>query len=259
LILPFPVQLPLYYWQSDRLARPNFGDYCSWKLVQKIAGDRINPAPKGFTAARLFAIGSILHYARDHDVVWGSGINGKHASRRSFRFSSLDIRAVRGPLTGRYFVEQLNIACPEIYGDPALLLPRFFPEFRRAPVADYVVVLHYLDKDRFPKDRPPEVVYADDPWETVMERITGSRLVISSALHGLVVAEAYGIPARMLRLSEKEPLFKYDDYYRGTGREETRYANSIEEALAMGGEKPYQCDIEALFRAFPFEFWPDLT
>ena len=65
--------------------------------------------------------------------------------------------------------------------------------------------------------------------------ILDSELVISTSLHGLVLADAYGIPARMLRITENEPLFKYQDYYEGTGRSTFAFATSVEEALAMGG------------------------
>ena len=39
--------------------------------------------------------------------------------------------------------------------------------------------------------------------------------MLSSSLHGIVLAEAFRIPARMLRLTENEPLYKYQDYYEG--------------------------------------------
>ena len=47
---------------------------------------------------RLLAVGSILHLARDNDVVWGSGVHGKIVVRRH-QFKQLDAREVRGPLT----------------------------------------------------------------------------------------------------------------------------------------------------------------
>ena len=42
--------------------------------------------------------------------------------------------------------------------------------------------------------------------------------MVSSSLHGIVIAEAYGVPA-VLVASSTEPVFKYEDYYAGTGRE----------------------------------------
>jgi pyruvyltransferase len=91
----------------------------------------------------------------------------------------------------------------------------------------------------------------------VIRKICDSRFVISSSLHGIVVAEAFGIPARMLRITETEPLFKYFDYYAGTNRPDFQFAYSVEEALLMGGERPCECDLMKLYNAFPFEFWPN--
>jgi pyruvyltransferase len=91
----------------------------------------------------------------------------------------------------------------------------------------------------------------------VIEKILDSKFVISSSLHGVIVAEAYGIPAKLLRIAETEPLFKFNDYYAGTGRDHFEFATSVEEALQMGGEEPFKCDLEALYNSFPFEYWPN--
>ena len=68
-----------------------------------------------------------------------------------------------------------------------------------------------------------------------MKIILDSSFVISSSLHGIIISEAYGIPARIIRpddfFADKfwqyEPLFKYEDYYYGTGRSNFTYANNI--------------------------------
>ncbi len=88
-------------------------------------------------------------------------------------------------------------------------------------------------------------------------KILNSKFVISSSLHGIIIAEAYGIPARLLRITENEPLLKYQDYYIGTNRPNFKFALSVEEALKMGGEPPFECDLEKLYEAFPREFWPN--
>jgi len=44
-------------------------------------------------------------------------------------------------------------------------------------------------------------------------------LVLSSSLHGLIFAEAFGVPARWLQLrgsAHSEGWFKYVDYFSGT-------------------------------------------
>lgn len=199
---------------------------------------------------KLLAIGSILHFAKDGDVIWGSGINGKHLKRSHYSFNELDVRAVRGPLT-RGFLQKLGITVPEVYGDPALLFPYFFPEFYKQPKRKYLIIPHISEIDMFPED--DSVVYPTEPWEVVVQKITESEFVISSSLHGIIIAEAFGIPARLLRVTGYEPLYKYRDYYLGTGRKGFRYARSVNEALIMGGEKPCKCDLEKLLATFPWD------
>ncbi len=75
---------------------------------------------------KLIAIGSMLSFAKDDDVIWGSGINGKLLDTKHYKFSRLDIRAVRGPLTRNYLRENFQVKAPEVYGDPGLLIPYYF-------------------------------------------------------------------------------------------------------------------------------------
>lgn len=249
--------LPLMYWQEEAFV--NFGDFLSLKLVERIVQQPLRAYKKKNKNQdrKLLAIGSILYFANENDVVWGSGTNGKRPNRRDYTFEHLDVRAVRGPLTRKFLLENFHVACPAVYGDPALLFPYFFPEFKRKenPSRDYIVIPHYSERKLLPKT-DPHVVHPTDPWDEIIEIILDSRFVIASSLHGIIIAEAFGIPARMLRITENEPLLKYEDYYLGTNRPCFRFAKSIEEALEMGGEPPFQCDLNQLYEAFPFEFWP---
>jgi len=250
--------LPIYYWQQSKFV--NFGDYLALKIVERIVGGEVtvckNPhkPPK-----KILSIGSVLIFANTDDVIWGTGMNGKRMDLKDYKFTNLDIRSVRGPLTRDFIIDNFGINCPEVYGDPALLLPYFFPEFKKSetPTYDYLIIPHYADEYLFPKSEYTNIVYPTDPWRTVIHKILDSKFVISGSLHGIVVAEAYGIPARYLRVSTHEPLYKYQDYYQGTNRPDFQYATSIEEALFMGGEPPFECNLKTLYESFPFEYWPD--
>lgn len=261
--------LPLYWWQHKKFI--NFGDHLSLKLIERIVGKPVREYKKNGDKKerKLLAIGSIISFANDNDVIWGSGIKRKSLEKIKYNFTTLDIRAVRGPLSRQFIMQNFNIEVPEIYGDPALLIPYFFPEFKKKsnPQYEYLIIPHYSEEHLFPKNLFPNVVYPTDPWDEVIDKITDSKFVISSSLHGIIVAEAFGIPARLLRIvTRKEPLFKYRDYYFGTGRMKYDIAFSIQEALEMGGEPPIHCDLEALYNAFPFDLWsstsfskPDFT
>lgn len=252
------IGLPLYYWQAASYV--NFGDFLSFKLVERMVGGHLEAVCKknGLEGRKkMLAIGSVMTMAREMDVIWGSGVKCDTLDPARYQFTHLDIRAVRGPKTRRYLQETLGVACPEVYGDPALLLPYFFPEFKkkRDPTYDYIVIPHYSELADFVGTS--NVVSSIEPWDYVIDKILDSKLVIATSLHGIIVAEAFGIPARLLRVSDNQPLFKYQDYYEGTGRPNFQYATTVEEAIAMGGEEPFSCDLKKLYETFPFDYWPE--
>jgi pyruvyltransferase len=253
--------LKLFYWEEKFR---NFGDYVSLKLVERIVQGPVEVAKKGVVLKepKLLAIGSIMTFARNTDVIWGSGVNGNWLGLENYKFKTLDVRAVRGPKTRQFLKENFDIDVPEIYGDPALLIPYFFPEFKRKknPRYEYIVIPHYSEQLLFSKEDDSHIVYPTDPWDEVIEKITDSAFVISSSLHGIVIAEAFGIPARLLRVVPRkiEAIYKYEDYYQGTGRPDFKIAYSVEEALCMGGEAPFTCDLQKLYEAFPFDYWDGL-
>lgn len=249
--------LPLFWWKEGDFI--NFGDHISHVLVERIVGQKVRFYNKKSPnqTKKLLGTGSIYFFANEGDVVWGSGVNGKRLLRKHYFFNYIDIRSVRGPLTRQFLKDKFNLDAPEIYGDPALLFPYLFPEFKPNPKPenDYLVIVHYLDVDHFP-ERDSNYILATEPWDVVVRAILNSKFVISTSLHGVVLAEAYGIPARLLRVAEGEPLLKFYDYYLGSGRSGFQYASSVEEALLLGGEPPISCDLEQVYNAFPFEFWP---
>ncbi|MFT3817060.1 MAG: polysaccharide pyruvyl transferase family protein [Rubrivivax sp.] len=231
----------------------NFGDHLARVVVDRVlAGRGLTAQDETAAAATLFSVGSVLHFAQDGAVVWGAGINGKVALQEH-RFRRLDVRAVRGPRTAEQ-LQRWGIAVPAVYGDPALLLPtlfadRFAPRPRRR--AAFVPNLHDLEG----LQSPVPVISPLWGWNRVVSEILGCELVLASSLHGLIVAESFGIPARYVRLSETENRFKYDDYAQGTGRPDLQPARSIAEGLAMGGLAPIVFDPQALLSAFPWDLW----
>src|SRR5271155_1466223 len=79
--------LPLYYWTQKQFV--NFGDYLSLKVLERIVGGAVRSNPKP-NEKKLLAIGSIFYFARENDVIWGSGINGKKLEKSDYTFSHLD-------------------------------------------------------------------------------------------------------------------------------------------------------------------------
>lgn len=251
----------LVYWRPP--TGTNFGDEMSWHVVARLL-ERYGKSAVALEpctgqrryACRVLAIGSILHLARDGDIVWGSGLNGK-IGVSGYDFSAIQFRAVRGPLT-REFVQRNGGVCPEIYGDPGLLVPALFPELlseRRAGEQYAVSYLPNINDAATGTEHSAGSAHTIQPtteWQQVVRGIASSGFLASSSLHGLVLADALGVPCRPL-VSLFEAPFKYEDYYLGTGRAHIRYARTVDEALALGPVAAPKLELDRLRAAFPVE------
>lgn len=203
-----PKALKAYWYRGEA---PNFGDVLAPVLLKKLLG--VNPqwSDKG---PRLLTVGSIIVQAKPGDTVWGSGCNpGKEGK---WSADGIQFVAVRGPLT-RQFVIDRGGTCPEVYGDPALLLPAIHPVLP-SPTRELAIMPH-LDDDagwNFGHSRGIFTINPGWPWERVVAEICASAHVVSSSLHGVIAAEAYGVPVTWADFVT--PNRKFEDYYRGVGR-----------------------------------------
>lgn len=248
---------PIFYWKPNRspkrpFIRHNVGDRLAFDLVHKIIRDRgLTLAQYTGGARRLLSIGSVLHFANDRDVIWGSGINRK-MDNSPLGAKHLDVRAVRGPLTAGT-LKDVGIAVPEIYGDPGILVSIVFPQ-RVEPQMDYLVVPHFRE-GWWRYLGHPTLSPAQEP-EVFLRKLVRARRVISSSLHGVILAESYGIPAVWLENRSGEPTFKYHDYYLGTGRTPPTPARTVREALTHTPPPiPSEEIKERLLQAFPWDLW----
>ena len=80
--------------------------------------------------------------------------------------------------------------------------------------------------------------------------ISAAKKVISSSLHGLVFAEAYGKETYRMT-SQYEPEFKYNDYYEGTGRIAPPAFSTIESAMNSVPTARLEWDPLPLLTSFP--------
>lgn len=247
--LPCFAENTMFWWHSGK--GTNFGDDLSHVIVERILNRPVIYRSLSTKKKILLSAGSILHYARNGDVIWGSGFRENPLTEN--RFQKLDVRAVRGPKTREYLLK-MGIKCPEVYGDPAILMGHLFPEFQKQePIYDYIIIPNIGEISCFIPYK--NVVLPTLPWDEIVQYMMQSRLVISSSLHGIIVAEAFGIPARLLKMTWIEPLLKYEDYYESTGRPSFKYAKSVQEAIRLKGEVPSQIDINPLLQSFPWDYF----
>ena len=198
------------------------GDLIGPYLFAKMNGGRepMQKTPATSDETVLLTCGSILQpqLVRPNVVVWGSGIIERGVV---FHQKPAAVHAVRGPLT-RHALLRSGISCPEIYGDPGLLLPKFYtPKTQRRWRIG--VVPHYVDFDYmaqlFASVSDVRVIDMDRPVEAVCDDIANCCATISSSLHGIVVSHAYGIPSAWMTTKNKlwGDSVKYHDYYASVG------------------------------------------
>lgn len=198
------------YWY-DR--EPNFGDWLTPAILSNLGYQYIHGDKHHHD---VLMTGSIARFAMPGSTVLGSGFI-RYADKVPVGVSW---QWVRGQLT-RKKIRDSGQQCRAVYGDPAWLLPKIWePPKKRYKV---LLVPHYVDfqmAKRVFRWLPRLNLLTNDVYKTAMA-IASSEYVISSSLHGLIVAHAYGVPAAWVKLSGNlaGDDFKFHDHYASMGME----------------------------------------
>jgi pyruvyltransferase len=257
--MPFRNAGPIQYWRPSwrEIVRHRFlrnpGDELGPQLVAALlARHAVGLASWRKLGKRLFTIGSIAQLARAGDVVWGAGL--RSAALAEHLHPDVDLRAVRGPLTAEAIRIKHGIEC-RVYGDPGLLAPHLLglPRRRSQPSARIPRMLflsHFADP-RTPPRHFEHVRMIGGP-RRVLDAIGRADIVLSSALHGIVLAEACGVASVWMTGLSREPEFKFLDYYLGTHRPKPRSVSGFRGWESAVGAPPVFNE-EALLDAFPLD------
>ena len=242
----------------------NIGDFLSVIIVKKAAELHGIDAEKFVNGTKhLYAVGSVLMGYQDA-TVWGAGFGYDFSDNRFFPLYSAihkfwhktDIRAVRGPETRRILLK-MGINCPEVYGDPAVLLPLFYKP-KLLEKKKYVIIPHYSRYNEYSKYNNVMSTFTKN-WREFINNLCSADLVISSSLHGIILSEAYGIPCVMLDTTPSTDITKYKDWYYSTGRYDFTIAKSVEEAIETKVSLPSAEVISKmqnnLLETFPADLW----
>lgn len=206
-----PKEIKLWYW----FPKNNFGDILSKVIVEWLAEREVKLAQRG-EGGKMIAVGSIIHTVKSGDVVWGTGWKG---DKIPAEVKEAKVLAVRGPLT-RDAINEAGGKSATIYGDPALLMPLIYQPKIKEKIYDVGYIPHYIEDNFTKPDGNCVVIDILGNWQTIIDQIVSCRKVVSSSLHGIIVAEAYGVPCEWAVWGNKivGGRLKYDDYFLGTNR-----------------------------------------
>lgn len=253
-----------------RVKKNNWGDDINYWLLKELSGKKIfnisdmfsNWLPKNVEC--VMPIGSIIEYlGNESSIIWGSGAqNGSE----KLEVTPKRVLAVRGPRTRELLLSK-GIQCPEIYGDPSLLLckiykPSLEKKYRIGIIPHYVDSSNPIIKD-FAKGRNDVIIINMNNykrWQYIPDAINQCELIISSSLHGLIISDSYNIPNVWVSFSDKIKggKFKYLDYFDSVGRK-SRNPISIDnkEGFILALEEvskwtPIRIDLTPLINCCPF-------
>lgn len=201
-------RINLVYWN-----KPNFGDQLSPYIINKLSGLPIQYKRGPVSVRRsikeilkylicnnrkalkdmlfswehnIIGIGSVINLGNHKSHIWGSGF--------------MIACAVRGEYTNNKIISMGYSGCC-VFGDPALLLPLVYeptpPQKKNVKNIQIGIVPHFSEVDYFIKQYGLKYTVIDlrtFEVEKVIDEINSCQYVLSSSLHGIIVAHAYHIP-----------------------------------------------------------------
>lgn len=188
---------------------PNFGDALSPVLARHVFGDIFDDDD----SRRLLFIGTIIERKAPsdvHEIIVGAGAGYK---RGPYDTQGRTVLCVRGPLT----CDLLGIDRSHAAIDPALLISRyhtggssgvgtaFMPHNHSHMIAGDVLA-------SICGEIGISYVSPLDDVSSILSRLAGACCLITEALHGAVVAEAYGVPWVPVIFSSKVLEKKWHDF-----------------------------------------------
>jgi pyruvyltransferase len=216
------------YWQGGDTGKINFGDTIAPLILETITSRSVTFADP--YNCDMIAIGSLLNKIVRRRwkrllrlnfqpiTVWGTGSLSSHALAQNFKLRPL---AVRGPKTR----EAMGLPSSVPLGDPGLFVDRLAP--RTTKFARWGIIPHIVDFDLpiikalCERNRHTSLINLADPDVVgIVAQIAACDFVISSSLHGIIAADALGIPNIRMSLSENiaGADWKFADYLLSVGR-----------------------------------------
>lgn len=217
-----PVRL---YW-FRYLASPNgnFGDEITRVLIEREFHRRV-VWEQALTECDLIGAGSLMEAVAagildNRPLIWGTGFIQEGSIR--LPYDAARLVSVRGRTTLSR-IDDVPEDADIVLGDPGLLANRLISRSIRKRY-DVGLVPHYVDHDAamaaltdtgLVANKRLKVISPLDRCEDVIGQIARCETILSSSLHGLIVADSLGVPNLHIRFTDGVVggLYKFLDYY----------------------------------------------
>ena len=275
----------VYFWD-----KPNFGDQINRMVMNEMIQEETEFSQ--FDTCDLFAVGSLLERFLTNGIIseadrnrqkkclqdrpchiWGSGLLYDVDPKENNLVRPLVFHALRGEKTKHLLEEITNQKIHCVLADPGLLAPLFEPAKEKKYHVG--IIPHYRDAN-LPvfeelKNHYPNAVIIDvaqSPKE-VFSLISSCEYIISTSLHGIICADAYGVKNCWCITSDQVfgDGFKFHDYFSSfhTDRVPLDLRSGvfpeIEKDFRLSYEDPYEVTLKQyeLINAMPFEIYPSFA
>lgn len=214
-------------WPDRGAVRHNWGDKLNPWLVSRLSKRGVLNASTVFKQAVPVihaVIGSFAGRIRRPNVkIFGTGFIRR---ADTLRVEVKKICAVRGHHTADKLRDHVDVASLPI-GDPALFVPLLHPPARKK-THRLGIIPHFREQklpvlDGIGNDPSVKLIDVMGSIEKFCDEVSHCETIVSSSLHGAILAHAYGLPASIVTLSAL-PVgdgFKYLDYLSSVGLTDT--------------------------------------
>lgn len=239
----------------------NFGDYINSVIFKYFTQENIEEECcfdtefKDYSGKKtILGAGSIIQHSNSNDIVYGTGIMNPNMEMINL---PKKVKSVRGPLT-KEFLEKRGVSCPEVYGDPVLLLPFIYdPQIQKKYKVG--IICHYLHKKDLPeitnKDKEYIIIDIENPdWKSTVKQIKSCEMIFSSSLHGIVIGDAYNVPSYYMEIYDGYNQYKYKDYYFSVMRDffAVKFYSDLDKMIEQTYTYKCKIDVRKMIESFPF-------
>jgi pyruvyltransferase len=201
------------HWASSK---PNFGDLLSPLICELVSGKKTIYSE--IEHCDLISTGSLLQRAKEWPwtkqfSIWGTGFIAEQKPRNSKHI----YHALRG-LKSSGLIKNKSF---QALGDPGILASELVDYKKSKKRFRFGIIPHYKDQESRHlcnlKAALPQNIVIDvfEDVEVILKQISQCEFIVSSSLHGLVVADSMGIPNQWIKLGNelRGGRWKFEDYY----------------------------------------------